>query len=204
VRWLAVALVLLAAAGAATVARANGDPASDVLPFRPVFLSTQEPTSSDAGEDLLFLAGEAKKKKFEIRVAVIARQSDLGLVQSLWRKPQAYANFLGRELITFSRYHGTLLVSMPNGFGVFGPGARPRATQALAALAKPGTGDVERLGSDTAAAMRRVAAANGHPLQAERPSSGTPAWVFVLVGVAGAALIAAVVFFGLRRWLTRP
>lgn len=203
-KWLAVALALLAAGGVATVARANGDPASDVLPFKPVFLSTQEPSSSDAGENLLFLADEAKKRKLEIRVAVIAQQSDLGLVQSLWRKPQAYANFLGRELITFSRYHGTLLVAMPNGFGVFGPGATPRAAQALAALPKPGTGNVEPLGNDTATAMRRVAAANGRPLPAERPGSGTPAWVFVLAALAGTTLIAGLVFFAMRRWLTRP
>ena len=47
-------LLALAAAGVvAAGAGANGDPASDVLPFSNVFLSIQDPRSSPAGRDLL-------------------------------------------------------------------------------------------------------------------------------------------------------
>jgi hypothetical protein len=70
-------------------------------------------------------------------------------------------------------------------------------------LSKPGTGELEELGDDAAVAMRRVAAANGHPLPASKPGSGTPAWVIILAAIGGAALVAAVVFVGLRRWLTQ-
>ena len=126
------ALLLAVAAGvAAGTALANGDPASDVLPFKPVFLSAQDPESSPSGRELISLADEAKRKRFPIRIAVIYQASDLGLIRSYWRKPQPYASFLGKELVTFGRYKGTLVVAMPNGFGVFGPGATPGAKAAL-------------------------------------------------------------------------
>jgi hypothetical protein len=199
-------LAVVALAAFAADARANGDPASDVLPFSNVFLSIQNPKTSSAGRELEALTAEAAKKKFPIRVAVIAQPSDLGLIQSLWRKPQPYANFLGRELIAFGRYHGTLVVAMPNGFGVFGPGAKPRAKRAVAALPEPGGGTVDDLGAAASDAVRRVAAANGYRLTATAESSGGGTSSLLIVGaaLAGAAVVAAAVFFALRRWLTRP
>ena len=101
---------MLAAGVAAPSARANGDPASDVLPFGTLYFAAQNPTLTPSGRDLLFLTNAAKKK-FPIRVAVIYQPSDLGLIQSLWRHPQPYAKFLGKELIAFGRYHGTLVVA---------------------------------------------------------------------------------------------
>jgi hypothetical protein len=50
-------------------------------------------------------------------VAVIASPYDLGSVTPLWRKPRVYAKFLGTELSYV--FHGTLLVVMPGGFGLF-------------------------------------------------------------------------------------
>lgn len=203
---LACALLLAAVLGgvAASAGRANGDPASDVLPFTPVYLSIQEPKSSAAGRDLLAVTTTAAKKRRPIRVAVIAGQSDLGLIQSLWRKPQAYAQFLGKELVQFARYKGTLLVAMPNGYGIFGPQSA-KGKQALAKLPKPGSSDLERLGFDAAGAVRAVAKANGYTLPARSSSgSGTPAWVIVLGALGGAAVVAGVAFVGLRRWLLKP
>jgi hypothetical protein len=202
-------LVFLCAAGLAIAiapaARANGDPASDVLPFQTVFLSNERPSSASSGRELLSLTADAARKKLPIRVAVIFQRADLGLIGSLWRKPQTYANFLGRELIAFGRYHGTLLVAMPNGFGVFGPGATAKAKRRLASLAKPGSGSVDELGSAAADATRALAAARGVELSAAKTESGgTPAWVVILAVLGGAAAIAGVVFLALRRWLTRP
>jgi hypothetical protein len=199
---------LCAAAVAAVLtvpaAHANGDPASDVLPFKTVFLSTREPSSTPSGRELLALADETVRKKLPIRVAVIYQQSDLGLIQSLWRKPQTYANFLGKELIAFGRYHGTLLVAMPNGFGAFGPGAA-KAKPKLASLPKPGSGSLDDLGAAAADATRAVAAANGVKLKTPKGSSGgTSALVIILAILGGAALIAGIAFVGLRRWLTAP
>ena len=201
-----IGLVLaVAAAGIlASGAEANGDPASDVLPFSTVFLSIVDPRTSAAGRDLLAATQAAAKKKRPIRVAVISQPSDLGLIQSLWKKPQTYAQFLGKELFNFGRYDGTLVVSMPNGFGINGADAA-RGKPALARLPKPNTNNLEQLGKDTADAVRRVAAANGYILPASSDSgSGTSGWVIILAALGGAAVVAGTIFFALRRWLLQP
>jgi hypothetical protein len=199
----ATLLAVLVAAAAASAGQANGDPASDVLPFTMVYLSIQEPKTSSAGRDLLAVTTAAAKKRQPVRVAVIANKSDLGLIQSLWLKPQAYSEFLGKELFQFAHYDGTLLVAMPNGYGIYGPQSG-KGKPALAKLPKPGTGDLEDLGGDAADAVRAVASANGYTVPAKSSSSGIPAWAIVLGALGGAALIAGIGFFALRRWLLQP
>jgi hypothetical protein len=203
VKAQAFSVALLVSLAFVAGARANGDPASDALPFGTVFLSAQEPTSVPSGRALLTLTKGAVKKGFPVRVAVIWQPSDLGLIGSLWLKPQPYATFLGKELASFGRYHGTLVVSMPNGYGVFGPGATAPAKKALAALPKPGNGDVDSLGNATVRAVLAVASANGHALPAPpKESSGTPTWVILLAALGAAAIVGGAIFLGLRRWLT--
>jgi len=200
---LGIALLLAAVAAGlcADGARANGDPASDVLPFTTVFLSIKNPNTSPAGRALLAETKATAKKKLPIRVAVISQPSDLGLIQSLWQKPQSYAEFLGKELFQFGRYNGTLVVAMPNGYGVHGPEAA-KGKRALARLPKPNTNDLERLGEDAANAVRAVAVANGYVLPASSNSgSGTPAWLIIAGVLGGAALVAGIAFLALRRWL---
>jgi hypothetical protein len=196
---VAAVAVALCAAGA----RANGDPASDVLPFSTVYFSIKDPTSSAAGRDLLKVTHVAAKNKQPIRVAVISQPSDLGLIQSLWQKPQPYAEFLGKELFQFAHYTGTTLIAMPNGYGVYGPQAA-KAKPALVRLPKPGTSDLEQLGKDAGTATRRVAAANGYVLPAPSSESGTSAWVIIAAALGGAAVVAGAAFLGLRRWLLQP
>ncbi|TML44171.1 MAG: hypothetical protein E6G19_09865 [Actinobacteria bacterium] len=201
---IGLVLAVIAAAILASGAEANGDPASDVLPFSTVFLSIVDPRTSAAGRELLAATQAAAKKKRPIRVAVISQPSDLGLIQSLWKKPQTYAEFLGKELFNFGRYNGTLVVSMPNGFGINGPDAA-RGKPALARLPKPSTNNLEQLGKDTADAVRQVAAANGYVLPASSGSGGgTSGFVIILAALGGAAVIAGTVFFALRRWLLQP
>jgi hypothetical protein len=197
-----VALTALALLGAVATgsARANGDPASDVLPFKTVYLSVQDPTTSTGGQDLVEVTHEAAKKKHEIRVAVISQPGDLGLIQSLWPKPQAYAEFLGKELFQFARYTGTTLIVMPNGYGIYGPQAA-RGKPVLARLPKPGTSDLEKLAGRGVQAVRAVARPNGYFLAAPKSSSGTSAWLIIGGALGGAAVIAGAVFFSLRRWL---
>ena len=200
---IALLLAVVAAAVSAGGALANGDPASDVLPFSNVYFSIVDPRTSSTGRDLLAVTAAAAKQKRPIKVAVIAQPSDLGLIQSMWQKPQTYAKFLGMELFQFAHYKGTTLIAMPNGYGVYGPDAA-KGRPALARLAKPGTSDLGRLGADAADAARRVAAANGYVLPASSDSgsgSGTPSWLIVLGALGGAALIGGAAFLGLRRWL---
>jgi hypothetical protein len=200
----ALLLAAVAAGLAAAGARANGDPASDVLPFSNVFLSIQDPRTSPAGRDLLAQTQAAAKQKRPIKVAVISQPSDLGLIQSLWKKPQTYAEFLGKELVSFGHYNGTLIVTMPNGYGINGPNAA-KGKPALARLPKPNTSDLEKLGEDTAVATRRVAAANGYvlPAPSDRGSS-TSAWIIILAALGGAAVVGGAVFLALRHWLMQP
>ena len=202
---LAIALLLATglAAFCAGGARANGDPASDVLPFSTVYFSIKDPTTSAAGRDLLKVTHAAAAKKRPIRVALISQQSDLGLIQSMWQRPQPYAHFLGEELLNFAHYRGTTLIAMPNGYGIYGPQAA-KGKPALAKLPKPSTSDLEHLGKDAAQATRRVAVANGYALPAPSSGSGTSALVIIAAALGGAALIAGAVFVALRRWLLRP
>jgi hypothetical protein len=202
---LALLLAAVLAAAVAGSARANGDPASDVLPFSTVYFSLKNPQSSASGGDLLNITKAAAKKNHPIRVAVIAMPSDLGLIQSLWMKPQPYAEFLGKELFQFARYKGTTLIVMPNGYGVYGPLAG-KGQPALARLPKPGTSDLDKLGEHAATATRRVAAANGVvlPPPSSGDSSGTPTWAIGAAALGGVALVGGLVFFGLRRWLLAP
>ncbi len=106
-----------------------------------------------------------------IRVAIIAHRSDLGAITGLWRRPQAYARFLGYELSL--AYKGELLVVMPDGFGVNWPGhSTPAAMRSLARITiRPG-------GSGLAAAVQtatvRLAAVAGvHLTPAAVASAGS-------------------------------
>jgi hypothetical protein len=182
--WLAALLVSLCAM--AGQARADGDPASDVLAAQTVFLPQDGAIPPVQQAQLTQLVSSAGRAGFPLRVALIATRSDLGSVTALWRQPSAYARFLGQELSQV--FHGTLLVVMPNGFGVARVGAGPadRAAGgagggavggadggALAGSAAPGgsaltgsaaAGGGAALGGAAIRAVQRLAAAAGHPL----------------------------------------
>lgn len=116
---LVLALALAGLAGFASSARADGDPASDVLYFQDVFLPYVKP-SADVGARLTSTVAAANKAGFRIKVAVIQAQQDLGSVPSLFNRQDLYARFLGAELKTF--YSQRLLIVMPAGFGIYNGG----------------------------------------------------------------------------------
>ena len=205
---LALAAVMTGAT--AGTARADGDPASDVLLTDNVFLSYQSPYGSAEGRVLEGLAKEAKRQRFPMRVAVITQIADLGAIGGLYGKAQRYADFLASE-ITFV-YRGTLVVAMngkPGGFGVHGPGATPAARRALARMKLPHTpltaAELARL---AATAMQRVAAASGHHLSApsdaatKTKTSTHLLRLFLIAALALAALGAGATL--LARWLRGP
>jgi hypothetical protein len=205
---------LLGLGGAtADLARADGDPASDVLATQTVFLPQDGAIPAAQQSRLLALARSATRAGYPVRVAVIASRSDLGSVAALWAQPAGYARFLGQELSQVFR--GTLLVVMPNGFGVYGTGASTgsggaRSTDSSAALR--GLPAPERaaqpagaLGGAAIAAVQRLAAAAGHrltalrgsapPSRAERSGVDVVAWLALAVG---ATLIVAAWTISLR------
>jgi hypothetical protein len=154
-----VALFLvLSALLAPAAARANGDPASDVLLTDQVFLPYEAPISKQAADQLRATVAEANKKGFKIRVAVIAFTGDLGTAVSLWRHPQPYSKFLWSEIAFV--YSNRLLVVMPSGFGFY-DGKKPIAKElrVLKGL-KPGTTPTP-LAQSTSEAVRALAKANG-------------------------------------------
>lgn len=149
-RLVLFALVVAALAGLAGTARADGDPASDVLYFQDVYLPYAKP-SAGAAAKLATTVAAANRAGFRIKVAVIQAEQDLGSVPSLFNRQDLYARFLGAELKTF--YAQRLLVVMPAGFGVYNAGKgvdAERAALAGIAVASPGPDDM------TAAAVAAV------------------------------------------------
>jgi hypothetical protein len=176
-------------------AHADADPASDVLYTVDVFLSYQAPEESPVGRELAALTAEAKRARFPIKVAVVVQPSDLGGIPQLFGHPKQYALFLGRELLSYG-YAGTLVVAMPAGFGVFGPGATAKAKRALTKLSRPQGSDTRAVGRAAALAVRAIAAAAGHRLATPAGDGkggggfvGTP--IYIAAGITLAVVVAS-------------
>jgi hypothetical protein len=174
-----------------TAARADGDPASDVLATQPLFLPQDAGIPAAQQGQLGELQQTAARSGYQIRVALIASRSDLGSVTELWRQPQRYAQFLDQELSLV--YRGPLLIVMPNGFGFSDPASPhqpPPAALASVRIRAGGPG----LAAASLAAVQRLAAASGHPLQIPRapatgPSPRSTNTASVVAFAIGAALI---------------
>jgi len=151
---LAVALAL--AAAAAPAARADGDPASDILLSQDVFFPYSPPTSQGVAQALVELTKRARKAGWPIKVAIIATPQDLGAAASLYSNPQGYANFLASEI---GGGKLRLLIVMPAGFGGQNLGAG--VDKALAGLG-PIEGGGDPLAKLALTAVARLAAADGH------------------------------------------
>jgi hypothetical protein len=195
------AAVLIAAGASAPAARADGDPASDILLVSTVFLPQDAGIPPQQQAQLLALTKEARTAGVPVRVAIVSSKFDLGSVPELFGKPQQYAQFLGAELSFV--YRGRLLVVMPEGVGVYWnkhstiPGA-----DALKGLT-PGTGGA-RLAAAGLTGTQTLATAAGHRLKA--PSgvasaagtgasshhSGAMTWIVLFAGVALIALASAI------------
>jgi hypothetical protein len=190
---LTATLATLFLAVATTSARADGDPASDVLIAGTVFVGFGSPTSTPEVRELLELTAEAQRKGLPIRAAVIREVTDLGAVPTLFGHAQRYATFLGQELRFV--YHGTLVVVMggkPGGIGVFGRGATPATKAAVRGITVPAAGDAAEVAAIASTAIRRVAAANGHVLTTPRMSPAKASNHVLAVAIGGALLGIAV------------
>jgi hypothetical protein len=182
----AALILALTLAWVPSAARADGDPASDVLVTQTLFLPQDAGVPARQQQQLAALLDRGTRGGYQLRAALIASAADLGSVGVLWRRPQSYARYLGAELSLV--YRGPLLVVMPNGYSVYrATGGRPAEQSALAGLPLPGAD----LGAATIAAIRRLAAADGHslPLPSQtvltNPTSSDPvAWLVFAVGSA--------------------
>ncbi|MEA2352095.1 MAG: hypothetical protein QOJ14_509 [Thermoleophilaceae bacterium] len=152
---------------APAVARADSDPASDILPTVDVFFPYQPKMSEAVKADLRGVTDAAKKAGYPIKVAIIATQADLGGVPQLFDQPARYAGYLGPE-IDFNKKQQRLLVVMPGGLGTYEVG--PQASRAIAGV-KVGAG-VDAMGRTAVDAVQRMAKADGHPIKGFKPKSG--------------------------------
>ena len=73
-------------------ARADGDPASDVLLGENVFYPYAPPVSPALQKTLNAETAAAKAAGFPLKVALIAAPVDLGVIPDLFGKPQQYAD----------------------------------------------------------------------------------------------------------------
>jgi hypothetical protein len=131
---------------------------------------------------------------------LIGSRYDLGTAFSLYNQAQKYAEFLGLEL-SF-QYRDGLLVVMPNGYGYSRDGkADPAGIKIVKGLPAPGK-DATKQAQAATEAIRKLAAASGHPLPAGGASGGskTRDRITIAAGaVALAALLAAIVFWRRER-----
>jgi cytochrome oxidase Cu insertion factor (SCO1/SenC/PrrC family)/thiol-disulfide isomerase/thioredoxin len=182
--WRACAVALLVALLVglpASVARADGDPGSDVLVYQNLFFGTDAGLSVQQQAQLGALLKAAAGAGFPVRVAIIASPFDLGAITGLWRQPRTYARFLGYELSL--AYKQRLLVVMPNGFGFNWPGHSPASAYRALAGTSIGPG-AAGLFDATEAAIGKLAHASGVKLSSVA-QSGSP------VAPAGATSSAA-------------
>jgi hypothetical protein len=110
-----VLAVVAVAAVRPPVALADGDPASDVLVYQPVFFP-YNPAPPTAQRELNGLVKSADQQGLKIRVAVVQSPRDLGSIPTLFGKPSVYARFLSSELSSIWR--DRVLVVMPSGYGL--------------------------------------------------------------------------------------
>ena len=190
-----VAILALASGWFAAPARADGDPASDVLAVQTLFLPQDAGVPLEQQGQLVALLAAARHDGYQLRVALIASSTDLGSVTELWRQPQNYAQFLGQELSLV--YRGAVLVAMPNGFGLYRPGRPLSAEQTALAGVRTPAATAGGLATAALEAIRRLAAASGHVLaiprttEASAATSGSADVVSWLAFAIGVALIVA-------------
>jgi cytochrome oxidase Cu insertion factor (SCO1/SenC/PrrC family) len=197
---LTLAAILALGIGLPAAARADGDPASDVLLSQRLFLPSDAGATAAQGARLGALLASAERAGLPIRVAVVASAYDLGSVTALWRRPRVYAEFLGIELSLVHRQ--PLIVVMPDGLGLSWPG-HPDAAAArlLSAIAVgPGAGGLLRA---AAAAVQALAGADGvriaTPPVPVHPSGAEPAAVPIAVLAAAVLALLTAALLALRR-----
>jgi hypothetical protein len=189
-----VVLGLLLALALAPPAFADGDPASDVLipPDIRVYMTNGAPDTSLESR-VQATAQQVSDAGLPIKVAIIGNKTDLGAVPQLWAKPQVYARFLGAELRFV--YKDTLLIVMPQGFGINGPYPLPRALAALSGIDPRRDTSPQGLTDAADRALRALAAADGKKIASGGGGGdGLPlpliaAAVMVLAGIGGAVLV---------------
>ena len=200
IRLLPVLAVAAALALTPAAARADGDPASDVLLLQDVYLPYAPGVPAALAKTITNLLKTTRKAGFPLKVAIIADPKDLGAVPQYFVKPQSYAPFLQSEIAFNSKK--PLLVVMPAGYGA--AALPPGSETGLQGLDPPKSSNGEDLGRSAVTAIVKLSAAAGHPVPTPKlPAAGggggggtSPLIVF---GVPVALLALGGVLMALRR-----
>ena len=118
-RRLPLILVLLAALAVALApagARADGDPASDVLITNTLYTPVAQKISPPVLKQLKSTIEQANAGGFKVRVALILDRTDLGAVPQLFGHPVKYVKLLSGEL--YYAWKGAIVAVQPSGIGV--------------------------------------------------------------------------------------
>jgi hypothetical protein len=213
-------LIVLLVAGLAwpSAARADGDPASDVLLQQDAYYPYAPPTSPRLRKALDGLLARARAAGYPMKVALIQTVADLGAYSSrpagagsppqspdlMFSHPQRYADQLSYELLTIR--HGNarneslhLLVVFPSGFS--GKGLGDHVDEALAPLSVDAAAQADGLAQAAMRAVARIATAEGHrlavppeaqvKLAARNESTKPPSGPSILVFIVPSALAIA-------------
>jgi hypothetical protein len=197
------AIVLVLFLASAVTGFADGDPPSDYLLVNQVYLPINQP-SAESGERLQALVAAANDDGYTIRVAIIQSKQDLGSIPQLMGKPQTYAKFLGAE-VGFG-YTGRILTVMSNGYGISVNGGEhePGGYEQLKGVPLPAGSSPDQLTDAASAAVRKLAASNGHPLPLNPSLGGSQSFfaahkVLVIAAVVLIVLALAAAGVSIRR-----
>jgi hypothetical protein len=199
---LTVVVASLALLHVAT-ARADGDPASDVLLGTDVFYPF-EPVAHALTVTLSKEVAQARRLKAPIKVALIPSAVDLGTITALFGQPQNYADFLAQEISFVGK--APLLIVMASGYGA--NDVPPAAVAAVKALPKPAGRSADDLAQAAIVAVPKILAAEGHPLAktggsgtgggVSSTSSGSGGSTGLVIGLIVAALLATAAIVAAR------
>jgi hypothetical protein len=198
---LLLAVALLAAPAAA---RADGDPASDVLIGQDVFYPYPPNEVGDGVQRALNgMVAKAKARGYPVKVALIAARGDLGAYPDLLDEPDKYAALLTAE-ISFNTTPRVLVV-LPGGLA--GRNLGPHAGGALRDLWPPDGSGGEGAARTAMVALGRLTTAAGHPVPvpaiardtaAPAKTGGGDPPALLLYGLPVALLVAAAAIAGRR------
>ena len=173
-RVRALVATLAAALAAVGVASAHGDPSTHTLESDNLYPAVASRPSQSVELRLIGLLRASTARGYPVKIALVANADDLEDASMLAR-PQAYADYLQRELGGRAVLRAPLLVITPAGFGVSGRELRDGSLQRVPPAARwlplqglrvPPAADGNALARTSFVALRRIAAAAGRPLPA--------------------------------------